>query len=384
MHIFVKPDEIQITMNPRTFGSRLFYGTLIFFGLVGLYLTTHINYLLFHSIVEMISIVVAAAVFIVTWSSIRYINNPYLITVGISYLFIGILDLLHTLAYKGMPIFTDYDYYANQLWIAARYLESLTLFASFVLLLSKRQISKKAVLTTYLTITSLCLASIFYWKIFPECFVEGKGLTPFKVYSEYIICAILLGSLFLLQKNRDKFRTNVYRLLFISIIMTIISELAFTFYISNYGISNIVGHYFKLFSFMLIYQAVVNIGIKDPYQLIFNDLNEANLALAAEIELRKQSETQREEVIQNLQSALNEIKVLKGILPICMHCKKIRDDSGYWNQLEHYIVSHSHADFSHGICPSCMEKHYSQYLDAEKKRADSAPKNAIDIAIVQN
>ena len=102
-------------------------------------------------------------------------------------------------------------------------------------------------------------------------------------------------------------------------------------------------------------------SIKDPFQLIFNDLNEANQALGAEIELRKKSENQREEVIQNLQSALNEIKVLKGILPICMHCKKIRDDSGYWNQLENYISSHSHADFSHGICPVCMEKHYPQY-----------------------
>jgi hypothetical protein len=349
------------TLTPPTFSSRLFYTVLVISGLVGLYLTTHINYLLFHSIVEMISIIVAAAVFIVTWSSIRYINNPYLITVGISYLFIGFIDLLHTLAYKGMPIFTDYDYYANQLWIAARYLESLTLLISFALLLGDHKVSKKAVVATYLAITTLLLASIFYWKIFPACFVEGKGLTPFKVYSEYAICTILFCSLFMLNKNRDKFRPNVYQLLFFSIIMTIISELAFTFYISNYGISNIVGHYFKLFSFMLIYQAVVTIGIKDPYQLIFNDLNEANLALASEIELRKQTEIQREEVIQNLQSALNEIKVLKGILPICMHCKKIRDDSGYWNQLEHYIVSHSHADFSHGICPGCMETHYSKY-----------------------
>lgn len=354
-------------LSPASGNSRFFYPGILGFSLVGLYLTTHINYLLFHSLVEMISIIVAAAVFILTWSSIRYIQNPYLITVGISYLFIGSIDLLHTLAYKGMPIFTDYDYYANQLWIAARYLESLTLLISFVLLLGNYKISKKAVFSVYLGLTALILAAIFYWKIFPVCFVEGQGLTTFKVYSEYLICTILGLSLFLMRKNREKFKPSVYQLLFYSIIMTIMSELAFTFYISNYGISNIVGHYFKLFSFMLIYQAVITIGIRDPYQLIFNDLNEANLALGAEIERRKQLETQREVVIQDLQSALNEIKVLKGILPICMHCKKIRDDSGYWNQLEHYIVSHSHADFSHGICPDCMEKHYSKYANATKK-----------------
>jgi len=204
---------------PPNDSSRLFYRSIIVFTLVGLYLTIHVNYLLFHSIAEMVSIVVAAAVFIVTWSSIRYIQNPYLITVGISYLFIGIIDLLHTLSYKGMPIFTDYDYYANQLWIGARYLESLTLLVSFGLLLGHRKVSKKTVFSLYLGITALLLATIFYWKIFPECFVEGKGLTPFKIYSEYLICSILFISLFLLRKNREKFKFQVYQLLFYSIVI---------------------------------------------------------------------------------------------------------------------------------------------------------------------
>jgi len=204
---------------PPNDSSRLFYRSIIVFTLVGLYLTIHVNYLLFHSIAEMVSIVVAAAVFIVTWSSIRYIQNPYLITVGISYLFIGIIDLLHTLSYKGMPIFTDYDYYANQLWIGARYLESLTLLVSFGLLLGYRKVSKKTVFSLYLGITALLLATIFYWKIFPECFVEGKGLTPFKIYSEYLICSILFISLFLLRKNREKFKFQVYQLLFYSIVI---------------------------------------------------------------------------------------------------------------------------------------------------------------------
>jgi len=204
---------------PPNDSSRLFYRSIIVFTLVGLYLTIHVNYLLFHSIAEMVSIVVAAAVFIVTWSSIRYIQNPYLITVGISYLFIGIIDLLHTLSYKGMPIFTDYDYYANQLWIGARYLESLTLLVSFGLLLGYRKVSKKTVFSLYLGITALLLATIFYWKIFPECFVAGKGLTPFKIYSEYLICSILFISLFLLRKNREKFKFQVYQLLFYSIVI---------------------------------------------------------------------------------------------------------------------------------------------------------------------
>lgn len=61
---------------------------------------------------------------------------------------------------------------------------------------------------------------------------------------------------------------------------------------------------------------------------------------------------------RELQHAMDEIKVLRGILPICMFCKKIRDDSGYWRQLETYISEHSEAMFSHGLCANCAEKHY--------------------------
>lgn len=73
---------------------------------------------------------------------------------------------------------------------------------------------------------------------------------------------------------------------------------------------------------------------------------------------RKQSEAERDQMIKALQKALKEIKTLKGIVPICSHCKKIRDDKGYWNQLEEYLQKYSEADFSHGICPACAEKIY--------------------------
>jgi len=58
-----------------------------------------------------------------------------------------------------------------------------------------------------------------------------------------------------------------------------------------------------------------------------------------------------------------EVKVLGGLLPICMSCKKIRDDQGYWKQLEGYIRDHSEAEFSHGLCPECLRKHYPEYCD---------------------
>lgn len=68
-----------------------------------------------------------------------------------------------------------------------------------------------------------------------------------------------------------------------------------------------------------------------------------------------------------LSDALAQVKQLKGIVPICMHCKKIRNDENYWQQVEEYIYEHSEADFSHSICPECLEQHYPEY--AKKKKA---------------
>ena len=65
---------------------------------------------------------------------------------------------------------------------------------------------------------------------------------------------------------------------------------------------------------------------------------------------------------QELRRALTEIKTLRGILPICMNCKKIRDDRGYWNQIKIYVRDHTEADFSHGICPECMTKLYPDFV----------------------
>lgn len=79
----------------------------------------------------------------------------------------------------------------------------------------------------------------------------------------------------------------------------------------------------------------------------------------ASVALReRRAQEQREELVKELQNALNEVRKLSGIVPICMHCKKIRDDAGYWQRVEAYIQTHSEAKFSHGICPDCREELY--------------------------
>ncbi|RJP32558.1 MAG: DNA-binding response regulator [Candidatus Omnitrophota bacterium] len=93
-----------------------------------------------------------------------------------------------------------------------------------------------------------------------------------------------------------------------------------------------------------------------------------NKELLARIEVGKRVlELQRALIQRNreLQEAIDHVRTLQGILPICMYCKKIRDDKGYWNRLEFYIKQHSDADFSHCVCPECLV-HQNAILDDDK------------------
>ncbi|MBM4278202.1 MAG: PAS domain S-box protein [Deltaproteobacteria bacterium] len=449
----------------------VFFGVLI---LTGIYLTSLYNFLLFHSLAELFSIVIAFGIFIVAWHSRRFLDNNYLLFLGIAYLFVGAIDAVHTLAYKGMGVFQEYE--ANlptQLWIVARYVESLSLFiAPFFF---KRKLRVGAVFWAYTVAIALLFGTIFYGPIFPECFIEGKGLTPFKKISEYVISLILLGSMALLIRKRSEFDRYVLICVVWSIIATIISELAFTFYISVYGLSNLVGHLFKIISFYLIYKAIIETGLTKPYSLLWRNLKlseeklreernraqgyldvagvmllvigsdqkvrlinkkggevlgydekeivgknwfdhfmpervrenakavfskiisgekgsfeyvesviltkrgeariiawystilrdeaenvVATLSSGEDITERKRAEEEREKIVRELKEALGKVKLLSGFIPICASCKKIRDDKGYWEQVEVYIRDHSEAEFSHGICPECMKKLYPE------------------------
>ena len=246
--------------------------------LFGLYLTSLYSYLLFHSLAEIFSIIIACGIFMIAWNSRRFLDNQYLLFIGIAYLFVGGLDLVHTLAYKGMGVFSGYD--ANlptQLWIAARYLQSISLLLAPLWIGRKLKINP--MLLAYGVVVALLLLAIFPWQIFPDCFMEGRGLTPFKKISEYIISLILMTAIVLLIQRRKEFDPIVFRLLSGAILTTIAAEVAFTFYVSVYGLPNLVGHLFKVVSFYLIYKALIETGLVRPYDLLFRNLKKSEEAL---------------------------------------------------------------------------------------------------------
>ena len=240
---------------------------------IGLFLTfllSTYSYLLFHSIAEVISIVISGGIFFIGWNSRKYMNSSFFLIIGISFLFISVIDLLHTLSYSGMGIILEFD--ANlptQLWIAARYWQSLSYLIA--LLAINKKINAGYLMISGVVVISLLFVTIFYG-IFPTSYIEGIGLTPFKIISEYIIILIFLSSAIMLYKFRSEFNRKMFLLVITSIGATIISELAFSLYVSVFDISNFIGHILKIIAFFFIYKAIIEKGLQDPFGLLLRKL----------------------------------------------------------------------------------------------------------------
>lgn len=277
------------------------------------------NYLFFHIIVELFSIVIMFVLFSITWNARRFLNNRYLVFVGIAAAFIGILDLLHTLTYKGMNIIQSPLFYANQFWIATRFFESIVLLTGFIFVTNRYKIRIRNLLITYSIATVLIILSILYFEVFPTCFIEGVGQTPFKIYSEYVIISILIIALIVLFRNKKHFNPETYTLISASIILTIVSEFCFTLYIANYDYINKIGHIFKVLSFYMIYKANIESGFKRPIETFFNELKISEEKVkASNQELEKQVATKNKFFSIISHDLKNPVSILVGFTELLL------------------------------------------------------------------
>jgi len=229
---------------------------------------------LFHTLSELFSIVIAFAIFAISWNSRQYLENNFLLFIGIAYLFVAGLDLAHTIAYKDMRVLIGYD--SNlpaQLWIATRYLQSISLLVAP--LFFRRKLNAILLLNIYAIASALILISIFWRNVFPDCYIEGSGLTPFKVISEYVISFILLASIFTIMRRRREFDPQVLTLIVWSVVLTIVSELTLTVYEHDYDFFNLIGHLFKIISFYLVYKAIIETGLSKPHNLLLRSVKQS-------------------------------------------------------------------------------------------------------------
>ncbi len=235
------------------------------------------NYLLFHSSVEFFSVCIAFSIFIVGVSAHATGSNNFVVVAGATYLFVAVLDSLHAFSYKGMPFLNDYEYYAPQFWIAARYLEAAGLFAGIWAIDARRRFNAVTIFGLLFAITAALILSILTFRVFPVCFAPGTGLTAFKVYSEYAIIGLYVASLWMLRQKRSAFAKHIYELLRLSIVLMVLMEVCFTFYKSDAmsDLFNEIGHLIKIFAFYLLCKAFVIGSLRDPLTLVSRELRDS-------------------------------------------------------------------------------------------------------------
>ncbi len=258
--------------------------TLFFIAIFSFMLTG--NSLLFHTLVEGISIVVFFSIFILTWNTRRLHQNNFLILLGISLLFVAILDGLHIITFKNMGIIPSTQIEENiptQLWVAARIIQAVSLLAA-VLIYNRKIKAWCVTMVSYLAVTAIFISLIFNG-LFPQCF-DSLGLTTFKIFSEYFISIIFIIALILFDAKKPVTDKRSHSLIIYAIAFTVLSEIAFTWYINVNGLINSIGHLLKFISVILMYLAIVDTGLKRPFHLIFagiSDLIEKERGFFAEI-----------------------------------------------------------------------------------------------------
>lgn len=229
-------------------------------------------FLVLHTFVEIAGIVVSLTIFNIGWFTRKFSNNNFMMYLATGYLIVGILTAFHIITYKGMNLFPELGVNTpTQFWIAIRYVESITILLAALGIDKKKSINSKLYIGLILSISVLVITSIFTG-VFPDCFIEGEGLTKFKIISEYMICAILYLSIFALLERRRRFEKDILRYILVSVSFKIISEVLFTLYKGPYEFINFLGHFLIIISTTLIYIALIQGNLTRPYKSLFKSV----------------------------------------------------------------------------------------------------------------
>jgi hypothetical protein len=263
-------------VNERTFvwtrDDRL--TAVICLALLGLlYLARLHSYLLFHTLAEIVFIVVCLSVLVVAWTLRQFLDDDFAVFLGLALVFVAALHVVHLVDYPGLNLISHSPDPPTQVWLGARLLLAAAFIAATFFV--GRRMRVALVLAVLIAYAVLLLASIYWWQVFPATLAVGTGLTPFKKISEYVICLLFVLAIALLWRKRDKLPYQSWRLLRAALVATIIAELWFSIYHSTATWPNELGHFFLVISAVLIFRAIVDDGLARPHALAIQNLREA-------------------------------------------------------------------------------------------------------------
>lgn len=270
------------------------------------------NYLLFHSLVELFCVLVAFGAFAIVLQTRPFsVYNGYLELLGIAYCFVGLLDLLHLLAYEGISILPGSTLnLASQFCLSASFLEAMALLiAPFFL---KRRLNTNG---TFLVaaVLFLGLAVSIFSGAFPDCF--AGGVTVFKIYSKYLVCVMLICAVSVLYINRRNVEKDLLKYMLLASFATLASEFFFAQRISEYWLSNMTGHMLKLLSYYFIYILIIRKKLLEPYDTInelYKSLERKVVSRTRELEAANLRLQKGKESLKKLNQKLGENNRLKS------------------------------------------------------------------------
>lgn len=246
------------------------------------------HYLPFHTVVETLAVVVAALIFAVGWHTFILSRAINVVIIACAFLAVAMLDFGHFMSYQGMPDFVTHSSSGKSInfWLAARFIAAMALLVSILISWKPFNSSRTCYFVSAFCIgyTALAYALIlFFPAALPQTFIEGIGLTPFKVAAEYVIVLMHIASaVLLLLYMGTRWTDNAFtRNLFIALCIMALSELCFTLYANVTDIFNLLGHLYKVLAYFFLYRAIVLVSVKIP----INKMNQSQNLLALEKEL---------------------------------------------------------------------------------------------------
>ncbi len=237
-----------------------------------------VNFLLFHTFSELFAIIISFMMFAVAWPTFSFSRNTILVFLAAGYFWVAVLDIFHTIVYKGMNLLPGADAYLSiDFWMGGRLLEAIVMILAPAL--CRRHINHNVLFAIIGTLTIGFITLVLLApETLPTFFIEGGGLTQTKIFGEVALITmfVIAGALFVFMDTplSSKERT----LIVTAIALTIMAEAAFTRYTDVYGYYNFVGHSFKLFSFWMIFHSLVYSNLQRPYQKLQQVQRDSRLA----------------------------------------------------------------------------------------------------------
>lgn len=267
------------------------------------------NYLIFHTFIEFTCVFVGFSIVVIAQNTYDLRKDVFLLFLGISYGFITAMNLIHVLMYQEMNIyFTAINGTYPPLWLGRIYVEAITLFIISLSLYKRIKIMKLTVLYSLLFI--LFILSIVYWRVYFQDSFTPQGIYIMKKANESITTLIILGSLFLLYKNKHAYQPKTYRSLIHALGFYLIFQFCYLFYLDYKNIFEITGHIFRALSYYFIYKAIVEVNLREPYYLLVEKNKELKNTIMEKIQI--QENLQRSEI--TLQKILNS--TYEGIIVV--------------------------------------------------------------------